>query len=43
MAADDFLGPMSSSLDVKTSRTVETMIHAAMPAAMRGSRIEFPS
>jgi hypothetical protein len=35
-----FSGQMSSSLDAKTSRTVETMIHVAMPAAMRGSKIE---
>jgi hypothetical protein len=36
-----FSGQMSSSLEAKTSRTVEAMIHVAMPAAMRGSKIEF--
>src|SRR5262245_11535741 len=29
---------MSSSLDAKTSRTVEAMIQVTMPAAMRGSK-----
>jgi hypothetical protein len=35
-----FSGQISSSLDAKTSRTVEAMIHTAMPPAMRGSKIE---
>src|SRR5262249_47844354 len=35
-----FSGQMSSSLDAKTSRTVEAVIQVAMPAAMRGSKIE---
>src|SRR5262249_4924112 len=37
-----FAGQMSSSLDAKTSRTVETSIHGAMQAAMRRSKIEYP-
>jgi len=35
-----FSGQISSSLDPKTSRIVETMIHMAMPAAMSGSKME---
>jgi hypothetical protein len=36
-----FSGQMSSSLDAKTSRTVEVMIHIAMPAAMRRATLIF--
>ena len=35
-----FSGQISSSLDPKTSRIVEAMIHMAMPAAMSGSKME---
>jgi hypothetical protein len=35
-----FSGQMSFSLDAKTSRTVETIIHTATPAAMAGSKNE---
>jgi hypothetical protein len=37
-----FSGQMSSSLDAKTSRTVEVMIHIAMPAAMRRATLDIP-
>src|SRR5262249_677263 len=37
-----FSGQISPSLDPKTSRIVETMIHMAMPPAMTPSKMEEP-
>jgi hypothetical protein len=37
-----FSGHISSSLEAKTSRPVETLNHTAMTAAMTGSNNEYP-